>query len=207
MAMKLDETVREDTSTPSAPPPETAPAPAAGAGWRNRIVRSFAGGAVAELVETESLFTVPQQEAWRRIVFYEETPAPLRWPLCAVLPQPLGLRGNKTEAGSLVQCLYRGGSLVKQVTVMMPPRTLCFRVLHQNLGIEDGVRALDGYYELAPQGAGCRVTLATHYQSRMHPRWLWKPLEKLFLTQLHRHILASMQTPAQAKAERQGSRV
>lgn len=204
--MTLHETLREEASSPSAAPHEMTPAPAQGIGWRNRMARVFAGGAVADLVETQSLFTVDQPEAWQRIVFYEEAPAPLRWPLRAVLPQPLGVRGEKSGAGALVECLYRGGSLMKQVTVMVPPRTLCFRVVDQNLGIEDGVRALDGYYELEPQSGGCRVTLATHYESRMHPRWFWQPLEKHFLTQLHRHILASMQTQNRFTCERQENR-
>ncbi|HCT62162.1 MULTISPECIES: hypothetical protein [Acidobacterium] len=204
--MTLHETLREEASSPSAAPPPMMPTPVPGTGWRNRMARVFAGRTATELVETQSLFTVSQPEAWRRIVFYEEAPAPLRWPLRAVLPQPLGVRGEKNGAGALVQCVYRGGSLMKQVTVMAPPRTLCFRVLDQNLGIEDGVRALDGYYELAPQLEGCSVTLATHYESRMHPRWLWRPLEKYFLTQLHRHILASMQTQNERTCERQESR-
>jgi len=82
--MTLHQTLREDASSPSAAPPQMTPAPVPGIGWRNRMARVFAGRTATELVETESLLTEEQPEAWQRIVFCEEAPAPLRWPLRAL---------------------------------------------------------------------------------------------------------------------------
>lgn len=201
--MILKEVSREGLNKPA---PAQKPGPQAGQGapgWRNRVARVFAGAPANELVETQSYFPMSREDAWSRIVFYEEALRPLPWLLRVAVPQPLGVQGEKSGAGALVRCVYREGFLVKHITVMEPPRRLCFRVLDQQLGMEDALRALDGYYELEPLTDGCRVLLATHYRSYLRPRWLWRPIEKGLIMQLHRHILANMQARPSRSSGRQ----
>lgn len=37
-----------------------------------------------------------------------------------------------------------------------------------------------------------RIFLTTNYSAYLHPRWLWRPLEKLVTAQLHHHVLRGM---------------
>lgn len=201
--MILHETAREDSSKSAATLERRAQTSSAGKGWRNGFARFFAGAPATELVETHRYFPMNAEKVWECIVFYEEAMSPLPWLLRLAIPQPVGLDGPKSGVDALVQCLYRGGSLVKRITVMNRPHRLCFHVLDQCLGVEDGVRALDGYYEIEPQGDGCDIALATHYRTYMRPRWFWRPVEKLLITRLHQHILVHMRKQKSRVLERQ----
>lgn len=164
--------------------------------WRNRIARIFAGKPVFALSKTESVFPMSAEQAWPSIAFYEELLSPLPFLLRLAVPEPLGVEGKKTGVGSEVYCVYRLGHLRKRVTQMDAPHTLRFEVLEQDLGIEDGLRASSGYYVLEPIPEGCRIQVGTHYESRMHPRWLWRPIEEILLHALHSHILENMKDSA-----------
>lgn len=173
-----------------------APNPNSQNSWRNRIARFFAGKPVFALSETESIFPMSAEQAWSSIAFYEELLCPLPFLLRLAVPEPLGVEGKKTGVGSEVYCVYRLGHLRKRVTQMDPPHTLRFEVSEQDLGIENGLRAMNGYYLLEPVSEGCRIRVGTHYESRMHPRWLWKPIEQALLHALHSHILENMKHSA-----------
>jgi hypothetical protein len=93
-----------------------------------------------------------------------------------------------------VKCIYEGGDLVKRITVIEPPLRIGFEVLEQRLGIEGCAIARNGSYELVPHRDGTDILLTTHYSAYLHPRWLWRPVEKLVTSQLHHHVLNGMRS-------------
>ncbi len=155
-----------------------------------RLSWMLARKAARETIETRMHFRASAQAIWDALMFYEEVPGDAPFLLRALLPQPLRTEGDKRRAEEVVHCVYSGGAeLVKRITLLDPPHLLRFEVLRQDLGIEDCVLALGGSYQIRSCGNSAEAALTTHYAAHLHPRWLWRRLEALLVTQLHRHIM------------------
>lgn len=154
--------------------------------------RCFAGKEKEETAVTRLGFPVPAEMLWQSLLTYEEvTLPPPRW-MRLLLPRPLGTKGDKTRIGAMLPCHYENGHLTKRILTVQPPRRLEFEVVTQHLGIEDCVRANRGSYEIRPRGAGSEIELTTRYAAKLHPRWLWRPLEQWLAYRFHHHLLDAM---------------
>lgn len=173
-------------------PVETRPTELAGWLWR-----LFGGPGVIEQVVTRMHFDASLQNSWDEMMFYEEVPGRPPLLLRAIIPYPVRTEGTKSAVGSLVRCVYRGGDLVKRITAIDAPLAIRFDVLNQRLGIERCTVALNGSYELDESADGTEVAATTRYRTYLHPRWLWRPLEKIVTGQLHRHVLHGMRAAAE----------
>ena len=149
----------------------------------------FAGDAMSEAVTTRVRLNASTETVWDRIMFYEEVPGRPPLILRALLSCPVRTEGDKTCVGATVRCAYRTGDLVKRITIVEPPHFLQFEVMEQRLGIENCALTLGGSYQLLACGDATDVVLTTNYCARLHPRYLWRPLETLLLSQLHSRIL------------------
>jgi hypothetical protein len=163
-----------------------------GALWRRGISWLFAREAGIETVSTRVHFDLTPEAVWDLILFYEEIPGRPPLLLRTLLPAPLRTEGRKTGVGAEIRCIYQGGDLRKRVTAMKPPYLIRFDVLDQRLGIEDWTRALEGAYRIEPEAGGADLVLTTRYAASLHPRFLWRPIEKLVAGQLHHHVLRGM---------------
>jgi hypothetical protein len=152
----------------------------------------FARNPVAEKVSTRVHFASRPEAIWNEIIFYEEVPGhaplPLRW----FMPAPVRTVGAKSTIGAKVRCIYQSGHLVKRITVLDSPCLLRFQVVEQHLGIEGCAIAKGGSYEIYHSGDETDIVLTTRYHAFLHPRWLWRPFERLIAHQLHRHVLNGM---------------
>lgn len=167
-----------------------APAP-----WLFRLAaRLFGGTPVDESVVTTLPFAAPPHQVWDSLLTYEEVRHRPNLLLRLLLPQPLGTAGDKTRPGENVPCTYQHGSLIKRITHVQPPGLLRFDVVNQNLGIENCINACGGSYRILRAASHSTVELTTNYQTRLHPRTLWRPVEHALAHQFHRHILKGMQT-------------
>jgi hypothetical protein len=149
----------------------------------------FAREAVSETMATRVHLNGRPEAVWNRLMFYEEVPGPAPFLLRALLPQPVRTEGDKTRVGATVCCTYGGGQLVKRITTVDAPHLLRFEIAEQRLGIEDCILTLGGSYQIYSCGNASDVVLITNYRAYLHPRCLWRPLEALLVSQLHRHIL------------------
>jgi hypothetical protein len=154
--------------------------------------RLFGGRPRNEVTSTRVTFAASPKTIWNRIVFYEEVPGRAPLLLRLFMPHPLQTEGEKTAVGVRVRCLYEAGELIKRITSLEAPHRIHFDVVEQHLGIENCVVAQGGSYEIDRNGKGSDVLLTTKYKAYLHPRWLWRPLEKLIAGQLHRHVLNGM---------------
>ena len=159
------------------------------AGWYRFVSWLFARKAVSEAVATRVHFNASPEALWNHVMFYEEVPGRPPFLLRAVLPHPVRTEGDKTRAGATVRCVYRRGDLVKRITSVESPHFLQFEVIVQRLGIEGCVLTLGGSYQICSCGDATDVVLITNYRAFLRPRYLWRPLEALLVSQLHRHIL------------------
>jgi hypothetical protein len=160
--------------------------------WPRLFDRLFAGAPANERVATRVHFGASPESTWNGILFYEEVPGRPPFPLSIFMPIPVRTEGAKTSAGATVRCIYTRGDLTKRITSIKAPRCIQFEVLDQRLGIERCAVARGGSYEIAPSGTGADVLLYTNYTAYLHPRSLWRPLEKLVVHQLHSHVLNGM---------------
>lgn len=175
----------------------------AGAGAR-RALASFAAlfprNAACDLVATTARFDAPPDAVWRGMRFYEDVPGTPPWILRVFVPRPVRTEGSKSVAGSLVQCTYEGGDLVKRITEVDAPNRVAFEVLEQRLGIEAAITMVGGSYELRAVAGGTEVVLTTRYHGHVRPRWLARPFERHLAHRLHRHILEGMRPVVAALA-------
>ena len=164
------------------------------------IGRLFPRNETLEVVATRVHFAASPESVWQGMLFYEEVPcrpAPL---LRMFLPVPVRTRGEKTRAGSLIECTYEGGYLEKRITAVEDARSVRFDVLVQRLGVEDSISMDGGSYEICAVSGGADVVLSTRYRGHLRPRWLWRPLERFLAHGLHRHILDGMRSTVEAVA-------
>jgi len=168
--------------------------------WMTLLTRWFAGAAMNESVVTRIHLDASAEATWTQMMFYEEVPGRPPLLLRAVVPCPVRTEGSKGSVGATVRCIYEVGDLVKRMTAIEPPRMIRFEVLEQRLGIEGCAIARSGSYELQPRGDGTDVLLTTNYSAYLHPRWLWRPLEKLVTSQLHHHVLQGMRAAVAPEA-------
>jgi hypothetical protein len=144
-----------------------------------------------ERVTTRRHLRASPQTVWQALMFYEDVPrrpGPSLWPL----PRPVRSRGNKLVSGSTVRCTYERGHLLKRITAVEPSHLLSFEVTEQALGIERYARACEGSYRLLGVPEGTEIALTTAYQSRLRPRFLFRPIERYLCHRLHGHILSGM---------------
>ncbi|MEO8133829.1 MAG: hypothetical protein ABI831_07640 [Betaproteobacteria bacterium] len=156
------------------------------------VGRLFPPSHAVDLVTTAAVFDEAPDDVWQRMMFYEEVPHRPPLLLRMFLPSPVKTQGNDKQVGTVVECTYSRGGLVKRITVLDRPRLVRFEVLEQHLGIERCMTTVEGAYEFRAAGAGTEVALTTQYRGHLRPRRLWRPFERLLAHQLHRHILVGM---------------
>ncbi len=170
------------------------------------IGRAFPRNRHVDSVHTRVVMRASPEEVWRGMLFYEEVPKRPMPLLRAFLPLPVSTRGEKTRVGSLIECTYDGGSLLKCITDVDPARAVSFDVRVQQLGIEDCITMTGGSYDIRPVDGGSEVVLTTRYHGHLRPRWLWRPLERYLAHRLHRHILDGMAEVLETRVAEQAGR-
>lgn len=153
----------------------------------------FGGPARNEMVSTRITIPAVPAQVWSSMQLYEEVTGRPPLILRAFMPRPLCTDGRKDRAGELVRCVYDCGNLIKRIISIEPPYRMVFDVLEQRLGIEGCIVAQRGSYEIDRDPVGSSVILTTQYRAFLHPRWLWRNLERFAAHQLHLHILHGMQ--------------
>jgi hypothetical protein len=145
-----------------------------------------------ETVITRMRFATEPQNVWNGLQFYEEVRGRPPFPLNLLMPKAVRTEGKKDAVGNRVRCIYQGGELIKRITVVDFPQTIEFDVIDQHLGIEGCAVALNGSYRLHPDGEATDLYATTRYASHLYPRWLWRPIEKMVMHQLHGRVLKGM---------------
>jgi hypothetical protein len=158
-------------------------------GWLSLIGRLFPRNVATDMVTTSVRFHASPEMVWQRMLTYEDVPASPPLLLRVLLPHPVRTEGDKTCVGANIQCTYKGGDMVKRMTVVEPPHLMQFEVTQQRLGIEGCIMTLGGSYEIRSCGDQTEVVLTTNYRGYLRPRYFWRPLERFMARQLHRHIL------------------
>jgi len=154
----------------------------------------FPHNVAADAVSTSAHFPANPAAVWESLLFYEDVSGRAPLLLRLLLPLPLRTEGDKSREGADVCCRYRTGYLVKRMLVVDAPRLVRFQVVEQHIGMEGYITALEGSHEFSPSasGAGTEATLTTLYRGHLRPRFVWRPLERLLVHQLHRYILQGM---------------
>ena len=149
-------------------------------------------------VVTVTDFAAPVEVVWESLMFYEQIEKRSPWLLRLLLPVPLRTEGCPREVGDQIQCLYRGGYLIKRVTRITQKSNFAFDVIEQNLALGGGIRLAGGSYALcALPGGRTEVALETLYESPYRPRWLCQWIEARVCHLFHRHILSAMRDAVQ----------
>ncbi|MDB5327873.1 MAG: hypothetical protein JWM57_3442 [Phycisphaerales bacterium] len=150
---------------------------------------------------TVATLNAPPDRAWQSIQFYEQVKHRPPW-LLYVSPslRPLYTFGQSGHVGDRKTCIYERGRLVKEITEVVPGKRLAFKVVEQTEIENDGVRLIDGSFELTPtaDGRGTVVTLTTRYEPKLAPRFAYLPAENMAVHTLHGHVLRGMKEDAEA---------
>jgi len=148
-------------------------------------------------IVTRMKFAASPEQAWDRLLFYEQIAERPPLHLRLLLPLPIRTEGRKSRVGDDTRCVYAGGHLLKRVTRIDRGRRYEFEVVEQHLTIGGGMRLVGGSYTLRDLPDGhAEVALETRYLSPKHPRWLWEPIEAAVCHAFHRHILGTMRRNA-----------
>jgi hypothetical protein len=156
------------------------------------------------IVTTSQVIDTPPGQAWHGIQFFEEVRRPTPW-LLYLSPslRPMYTIGHSEKVGDLKTCVYQRGKLIKQITEIIPGKSLAFRVVEQDRIETDGATLLDGSFDLTPIDGGkhTRVTLTTRYVPLLNPRFAYQWGENLAIHTLHGHVLAGMKDIAEGRTQ------
>ncbi len=143
-----------------------------------------------EEIATSGIVRASPAVIWSTHMFGDDEVAPPSVLRELGLPEPRGYDGRLSRVGDEEVCAFGDARLRLRVVVAEPPRELRFVVLEQR-GFEDrSTQLLDGTVRLeSVADVGTRVTFTTRHQPLIGPAWLWRPLERLFAHELHRHAL------------------
>ncbi len=181
-----------DMSVPSANSAAPRPKPVTQR-WFSLVGRLFPRNVAIDVVVTSVRLHASPETIWQRMLTYEDVPAPPPLLLRVLLPNPVRTEGDKSCVGASIQCTYKGGDMVKRITVVEPPHLMQFEVTQQRLGIEGCIMTLGGSYEIRScAGDQTEVVLTTNYLGYLRPRCFWRPFERFLAHALHRHILDGM---------------
>ena len=146
-------------------------------------------------IETARVVQMAPEEAWRRLVFFEDVT--IKPPLFARigLPHPLGTEGEIRGVGDIKVCRYNTGHLTKRITRYEADRYLEFEVLEQ-VGIEDrSAELVSGSFRFEPAAdGGTRITLTTVYRPLLSARGVWRPFEESLARVLQNHVLDGIES-------------
>jgi len=160
--------------------------------------RAVARAHAVETVVTSVELPVSVGRAWNTLMLYEEVRARPPWLLRYGLPRPLYTVGSIRAVGDEKTCVYSKGHLRKRVTRRDPERELAFDVTEQERIENNSVRLTGGSFRFTPESAArTRVELATSYQPKLGPRWVWRPFEEVAVHALHGHVLEGMKLEAE----------
>ena len=143
--------------------------------------------------DTVTVLAASPDVVWDSLRFYDELDHPAPWIFHVGFPRPVRTEGTLERAGDRQVCHYDKGDLRKVLTDVDPGRGLVFRVESQDIGFERSVRLIGGSFELEPEGEGTRLTLTTTYEARLHPRFIWSPLEAWIVRSLHEYIMEGVE--------------
>jgi hypothetical protein len=150
------------------------------------------------VVKTSLTVDATPLEAWNAIMFYEDVEHPPPWLLHLALPQPIRSEGNKQKEGEVVRCFYNCGTISKRISRVEPERRLSFEVVEAVMRSENYANLRDGSFEIEPvEPSQSRITLTTRYERKLHPAWVWEPIERKVIHTLHEHVLEGMRRKAQ----------
>ncbi|MGC4032146.1 MAG: SRPBCC family protein [Tepidisphaeraceae bacterium] len=156
------------------------------------------------VVSTSTMATInlPPERVWKAIQFYEQVkhrPPLLLWVTPSLRPRYT--TGSSEHVGDRKICVYEKGRLVKEITEVEPGKSLAFRVVEQTDIENDGIRLIDGSFELVPtaDGRGTVVKLTTRYEPKLAPRFAYLPAENWAVHTLHGHVLRGMKEDAEAR--------
>ena len=85
------------------------------------VGRLFPPSHAIEGVTTSIAFDAPPDQVWQRMMFYEEVPHRPPLLLRIFLPSPVKTQGSDKQIGTVVECTYSRGGLLKRITVLERP--------------------------------------------------------------------------------------
>lgn len=144
-------------------------------------------------VTTRMVLNMKPADLFRAFMFYEDIGKKPPILLRLLLPVPSGTKGEISEVGSIVTCMYDEGYIQKRITRIKPDTLYEFEVTGQTLIIGGDIRLSGGCFRLHDLGNGkTEVLLETHYYYNRNARWHSKFLERLVCQTFHRYIIKSI---------------
>jgi uncharacterized protein YndB with AHSA1/START domain len=142
-----------------------------------------------ETVTTQVTISEPPATVWNALMYYEEVTHPPPWILRVGLARPTATQGWSRKVGETRKCLYNKGWITKRVTQVTSNHSLHFDIVEQHIGYERDVRLTGGSFVLSPTSDGATLlTMTTHYQPLLGPRWGWAWAEHLAVGILHEYV-------------------
>jgi hypothetical protein len=157
-----------------------------------------------ETVTTSHVVALPLEEAWSRKIFKDGTTPPPPALMNFGLPHPQETRGS-SQVGRLKRARMSKGELEVRITQRVELRLLAYEFVGQNHVEDRAIKLLDGRFEVeAIDPTHTRVTISSHYQPLMTPRWYWRPFELMSGKSVHGYIVEEMLTDRERVPARPG---
>lgn len=155
-----------------------------------------------ESIVTTRIINAPVDVAWDSMMFYEEVEHTPPLILRIGLAHPLVTSGSSQRVGDIKTCYYNKGHITKQVTQVQEHERLAFAIIEQNIGYERDVRLTGGNFAFeAVNEHQTRITLTTHYEPLLSPRFMWRWGDRYAVHTLHNHVMEGMARKAQQPTE------
>ena len=116
------------------------------------------------------------------------------------LPVPTKCILEKDEVGGIRTCYFTGGTITERITELEKAKIIRMDVIDHNLPGRKWLGFKEAIYYFDELGQdSCKLTRITTYTSELSPRFYWRPLEKMGISQEHDYVFASLINNLKAK--------
>ncbi|MEO1261121.1 MAG: polyketide cyclase [Bacteroidota bacterium] len=115
------------------------------------------------------------------------------------LPSPYRCVLEADTIGAKRHCLFSNGKIIAEITAYEKGKLLEMDVIDYTLTGRDWFQFVDATYIFEELNGQTKITRTSSYQSVLHPRFYWEPLEKLGIEQEHEFVLESLKKNIEEK--------
>ena len=144
-------------------------------------------------VKTEMIFPYSTKEVYETIKAVDTLIADRPFLMKLGLPIPNKCILEKEEVGGLRTCYFSGGTITEKITELQKGKVLKMDVIDYKLTGRNwlGFKEATYYFDKVGEDS-CKLTRITTYTSTLTPRFYWKPLEKIGISQEHDYVLENL---------------
>lgn len=170
----------------------------------DRVERPFRARQQYETFITSTTVSASPERTWDLIAEMQKLDGPRPYLLRVGLPVPQRCVLEAASVGGRRICYFNSGLIAQEVTDWRRPVFMGLKVTENTLPGRHWLSFIDASYELSAQDTQTKVVRHTTIDTRLYPRWYWRPFERWGVTSEHDYVFSNLRRWTATKPSPQG---